>query len=159
VALTTIEPIMQTVQDTVRASLISLGYGSAFQMVEAYPSEEMQPTRTMIVVSMADQSDLDELELGGGLVDEEFTFTFDVLGFGIDAEGKALNIARQIKETFPKHRWIEITDFTASPPAGSGDFMEVRSCTAARIYFANAQVWQEHWHTVTVIIGYESVPS
>lgn len=158
-ALTTLEPIMQTVQNHVTDYLLARGYAGSFTMVEAYPDEVVMPTSTMIVVSMADQSDRDEIELGGGLVDEEFTFTFDVLGMGDNAESKASNIARQIKEGLPKHRWLPILNFAVSPPAPSGEYVEVRSCTAARIFFQNAKVWQEHWHSVTAIIGYESVPS
>lgn len=159
-ALTQLEPIMQTLQNEASDWLIAKGNASQFQMVEAYPDELVsQPTSTMIVVASVDQDDQEELELGGGLVREEFTFTFDVLGFGENAEAKALNIARHIKERFPRHSWVSITDFTQSPVVPSGEHVEVISCTYARLFFQNAKAWQEHWHSITLIVGYEYVPS
>lgn len=150
--LTTLEPITQTVQNLVRARLVARGYAGSFELTEAYPSDAVQPTSTMIVVSTADQSDADEIEIGGGLVEEEFTYTLDVLGFGANAEAVAANIARQIKELFPKHSWASLEPFV------TGDHVEVRSCTATRLFFSNAKVWQEHWHSVSLVVAYQYVP-
>lgn len=159
-ALTQLEPIMQTLQTEVREWLVSKGMASSFTMREAYPDEDMpQPTSTMIVVASVDQDDQEELELGGGLVAEEFTFTFDCLGFGLNGEAKAANVARHIKERFPRYSWVAITDFTVDPPAPSADHVEVVSCTYSRMFFQNAKTWQEHWHSVTLIVRHVYVPT
>ncbi len=152
-ALTLLEPVTQTIQNAVRARLISLGYAGAFRITEAYPDDAVLPTSTMIVVSVADQGDRDEIELGGGLVEEELTYTLDVLGFGSNAEAVASNVARQIKELFPRYSWVSLAPFIA------GDHMEVRSCIATRLNFQNAKVWQEHWHSITLVVAYQYVPS
>lgn len=144
-ALTRIEPIMQSLQDWVQADLDAKGYSGVYEMKDSFPRDNANPLKkTIIVLTNITAFPVRDRELGGPLVQENMSFSFDVFGA---TEKLGLNIRRQVEELLKNGKLLPLKDFSTAS-AAVVDKVIIGDVFGNRLTFADPRPWQQHWHSV-----------
>lgn len=155
VRITREQQVEESVNILIREALAARGYqqdtgdANGWKMLESYPYGLQQLDTNLVAAGFEFDDGGKQFEMGSNMKERKYTFEFFVFGTTLTF-AKAL--ANAIKFSIEHDQAIPLYDITVTPPAQSGEWLELDAVHSRRQIIPDPEPWQEFaWYVMCTV--------